>query len=45
MTRGQLPYLLNACPANFWRLLSPPQTPAGATAEGLAFHFEALLYR
>ena len=42
---AQVPRLLKERPANFWRLLSPPQAPVGATAEDLASHFEALLYR
>ena len=41
----QLPRLLKERPADFWRLLSPPQAPVGATTEDLASHFEALLYR
>ena len=43
--RAQLPRLLKERPADFWRLLSPPRAPVGATAEDLASHFEALLYR
>ena len=43
--RAQLPHLLKERPADFWRLLSPPRAPVGATAEDLASHFEALLYR
>ena len=43
--RAQLPRLLKERPTNFWRLLSPPQAPVGATAEDLASYFDALLYR
>ena len=43
--RAQLPRLLKERPADFWRLLSPPWAPVGATAEDLASYFEALLYR
>ena len=42
---AQLPRLLKERPADFWRLLSPPRAPVGATTEDLASHFEALLYR
>ena len=41
---AQLPRLLKERPADFWRLLSPPWAPVGATAENLASYFEALLY-
>ena len=41
---SQLPCLLKERPADFWRLLTPPWAPVGATAEDLASHFEALLY-
>ena len=38
------PTLLKECPADFWSLLKPPRATVGATAEGLADYFEALLY-
>ena len=37
--------MLKERPADFWRLLSPPRAPVGATAEDLASHFATLLHR
>ena len=42
--RAQLPRMLKERLADFWRLLSPPRAPVGATAEDLASHFETLLH-
>ena len=36
--------MLKERPADFWRLLSPPRAPVGATPEDLASYFEALLH-
>ena len=44
MARAQLSHLLKEHPTDFWRLLSPPWAPVGATVKALASHFEALLY-
>ena len=37
--------MLKERPADFWHFLGPPRAPVGATAEDLASHFVALLYR